>query len=176
MAHQIVQNYQTLWNNVNVLHTFSKVESFVFYGHFAFSSIQTVHVFIMVYIVSASQYPREICIITKGTDRCFKWYQTCMGLFIGYWEKRPCYVLSKRPSYNVLTKYVLWKLMLMHITWWSKSRTCKLQVRSQYLSTRKHQSKLNSQQYSCLNIQCTFSEHPGEGMLAGQLCTMCEQK
>ena len=53
MANKIVQTYLTLWNDVNVLHTFSKVESFVFYGHFAFCSIQTVHVLIMVYFVSA---------------------------------------------------------------------------------------------------------------------------
>ena len=37
-----------------------------------FSSIITVHVFIMVYFVSASQYSHEICVITKGTDRCLK--------------------------------------------------------------------------------------------------------
>ena len=72
MAHTIVQNKLTLRNDVNVLHSFSKLESFVFNGYFAFSSIQTVHVFIMVFFVSAPQYSREICIITKGTYRCFK--------------------------------------------------------------------------------------------------------
>ena len=50
MAHTVVQNNLTLQNDVNVLHSFSKLKSFVFYGHFAFSSIQTVHVFIMVFL------------------------------------------------------------------------------------------------------------------------------
>ena len=72
MAHKIVQNNLTLRNDVNVLHTFSKVKSFVFYGHFAFSSIQTVHVFITIFFVSAPQYSHEICIITKGTGGCLK--------------------------------------------------------------------------------------------------------
>ena len=72
MAHKMVHNNLTLQNDVNVLHSFSKLKRFVFYGHFAFSSIQTVHVFIMVFFMSAPQYSREICIITKGTDRCLK--------------------------------------------------------------------------------------------------------
>ena len=32
----------------------------------------TVRVFKMVYFVSASQYSHEICVITKGIDRCLK--------------------------------------------------------------------------------------------------------
>ena len=40
--------------------------------HFAFFSIQTVHVLIIVYFVSASQYSHEICVITKRTDKCLK--------------------------------------------------------------------------------------------------------
>ena len=40
---------------------------------------------------------------------------------------------------------------------------------------------LNSQQHSYLNklrvlSQCTFSEHAGEGMLAGQLCEQTNKK
>ena len=45
---------------------------YVFHGQFAFSSIQTVHVFIMIYFVSASQYSYEICVKAKGTDSCLK--------------------------------------------------------------------------------------------------------
>ena len=45
---------------------------YVFYGHFAFSSIQTVHVFIMIYFVSASHYSYEICVKAKGTDSYLK--------------------------------------------------------------------------------------------------------
>ena len=48
MANKIVQNHLILLTNVNVLHTFQKVKSYVFHGYFAFSSIQTVHVFIIV--------------------------------------------------------------------------------------------------------------------------------
>ena len=47
MANKIVQNHLILLNNVNVLHTFQRVKSYVFHGYFAFSSIQTVHVFII---------------------------------------------------------------------------------------------------------------------------------
>ena len=45
---------------------------YVFHGHFAFSSIQTVDVFIIIYFVSASQYSYEICVKVKGTDSCSK--------------------------------------------------------------------------------------------------------
>ena len=45
---------------------------YVFNGLFAFSSIQTVHVFIMIYFVSASQYFHEICVIAKAKDSCLK--------------------------------------------------------------------------------------------------------
>ena len=47
-----------------------------------FSSIQTVHVFIMVYFVSASQYAHEICVITKGTDRRLKYKIQNMNRFV----------------------------------------------------------------------------------------------
>ena len=42
------------------------------HGHIVFSSIQTVHVFIMIYFVSTSQCPYEICVIVKATDSCLK--------------------------------------------------------------------------------------------------------
>ena len=48
MANKIVHNHLILLSNVNVLHTFQMVKSYVFHGYFAFSSIQTVHVFIIV--------------------------------------------------------------------------------------------------------------------------------
>ena len=37
---------------VNVLHTFQKVKCYIFHRHFAFSSIQTVHVFTIIFFVS----------------------------------------------------------------------------------------------------------------------------
>ena len=49
----MLQNYLIPSNIVNVLHTFQKVKSYLFHGNFAFSSIQTVHVFTMIYFVSA---------------------------------------------------------------------------------------------------------------------------
>ena len=64
MANEIVQNHLILFTNFNVLHTFQKVKIYVFHGYFAFSSIQTVHVFIIVLFVSASQYTHEICVMT----------------------------------------------------------------------------------------------------------------
>ena len=45
MANEMVQNHLILLSNVNVLHTFQNVKSYVFNGHFASSSIQTVNVF-----------------------------------------------------------------------------------------------------------------------------------
>ena len=48
MANKMVQNHLILFTYVNVLHTFQKVKGYVFHGYFAFSSIQTVHVFIMI--------------------------------------------------------------------------------------------------------------------------------
>ena len=48
MANKIIQNHLILLTNINVLHTFQKVKSYVFHGYFAFSSIQTVQVFIIV--------------------------------------------------------------------------------------------------------------------------------
>ena len=48
MANKIVLNHLILLTTVNVLHTFQKVKSYVFHGYFAFSSIQTVHIFIIV--------------------------------------------------------------------------------------------------------------------------------
>ena len=50
----MVQHYLIPLNIVNVLHTFQKVKSYIFHGNFAFSSIQTVHVFTMISFVSAS--------------------------------------------------------------------------------------------------------------------------
>ena len=64
MANKIVQNHLTLLTNVNVLHTFQRVKSYEFHGYFAFSSIQTVHVFIIVYFVSASYNTHGICVVT----------------------------------------------------------------------------------------------------------------
>ena len=43
-----VQIHLIVLTNVNVLHTFQKAKSYVFYGYFAFSCIQTVHIFIIV--------------------------------------------------------------------------------------------------------------------------------
>ena len=48
MANKKVQNHLILLTNVNVLHTFQKVNCYVFHGYFAFSSIQTVHAFIII--------------------------------------------------------------------------------------------------------------------------------
>ena len=51
-------------NTVNVLHTFQKVRKKVFIRHFAFSSIQTVHVFTAIYFVFALQNNHEIYALT----------------------------------------------------------------------------------------------------------------
>ena len=55
----MVKIYIILSTIVNVLHTFQKAKSYLFNGNFAFSSIQTVHAFIIIHFMSALQHPLE---------------------------------------------------------------------------------------------------------------------
>ena len=59
IVHKMVQNYPSVQDNVDVLHTLQKAKKYVFNGHFAFPSIQTVHVFMMIHFVSGSNIRME---------------------------------------------------------------------------------------------------------------------
>ena len=49
----MVHNYIISSNIVNVLQTFQIVESYLFHENIALTSIQTVHIFTLIYFVSA---------------------------------------------------------------------------------------------------------------------------
>ena len=66
------QKYLVSCTIVNVLHTFQKVKCYNFQCNFAFSSIQTVNVFTIIFIVSAVYYPHEIYGITQRKDSSLK--------------------------------------------------------------------------------------------------------